>query len=418
MNSFRLQVSFKALKMKHSIDNKRFKYFPVVILLTIILMSLLGLFLYNEQIKSFSFPEAEESSDLEEESIGDCDIFTGEWILDNVTHPLYEEDQCEFLSDWVTCLKNGRQDSLYQNWRWQPRDCSLPKFNAKLFLRKIRGKRLMFVGDSMHLNQWYSMVCMVQSVIPPGKKTMIDENLRYIRYFKIEDYDVSIEFYWAPFLVESSADPPNMRSGNSEIRVKLDSISKHGENWKGVDYLIFNTFIWWTKTPSLKFLSAKHEEKDMYVAYEKGLRTWANWVEENVDTKHTSVFFNSLSPHHNWSPDWNNPKAINCATETTPIVNITRPFEGGAKWKLFDITEHVTQTLKLPVHYLKITALSQYRKDAHSSFYAVPWPAGGKKPSSSTRKPEPKSSADCAHWCLPGVPDTWNELLYAKVIAS
>ncbi|KAK2635685.1 hypothetical protein Ddye_030477 [Dipteronia dyeriana] len=401
--------------MKHSSDNKRFKYFHVVIVLTIFSISLLGLFLYNEQIKFFSFPEAEESSDLED-NIGDCDIFTGEWILDNVTHPLYKEDQCEFLTKWVTCLKNGRQDSLFQNWRWQPRDCSLPKFNAKLFLRKLRGKRLMFVGDSMHLNQWFSMVCMIQSAIP-GKKTMSDENLSYIRYYKIEDHDVSVEFYWAPFLVESSSDPPNMRLGNSETRVKLDSISKHGENWKGVDYLIFNTFVWWTKSPSPKFLSAKHEEKNMYVAYEKGLRTWANWMEDNVDTKHTSVFFNSLSPHHYWSPDWNDPKAINCATETTPIVNITKPFEGGAKWNLFDITEYVTQTLKLPVHYLKITALSQYRKDAHSSFYTVPWPAGGKNPLSN-RKPESKSSADCAHWCLPGVPDTWNELLYAKIISS
>jgi hypothetical protein len=24
-----------------------------------------------------------------------------------------------------------------------------------------------------------------------------------------------------------------------------------------------------------------------------------------------------------------------------------------------------------------------------------------------------KKSQDCVHWCLPGVPDTWNELLYA-----
>jgi hypothetical protein len=27
----------------------------------------------------------------------DCDLFTGQWVFDNVTHPLYIEEKCEKL---------------------------------------------------------------------------------------------------------------------------------------------------------------------------------------------------------------------------------------------------------------------------------------------------------------------------------
>ncbi|KAG6505065.1 hypothetical protein ZIOFF_037413 [Zingiber officinale] len=32
------------------------------------------------------------------------------------------------------------------------------------------------------------------------------------------------------------------------------------------------------------------------------------------------------------------------------------------------------------------------------------------------RAKEPKRFADCSHWCLPGLPDTWNELLFASLL--
>ncbi|MFS7997326.1 putative PC-Esterase [Helianthus anomalus] len=46
------------------------------------------------------------------------------------------------------------------------------RFDAKVILRRLRGKRIIFVGDSVNRNQWLSMVCMLQSVIPLGLKKM------------------------------------------------------------------------------------------------------------------------------------------------------------------------------------------------------------------------------------------------------
>jgi hypothetical protein len=46
------------------------------------------------------------------------------------------------------------------------------RFNPELALKKLRGKRLLFVGDSLQRGQWQSFVCMVESIIPEDKKSM------------------------------------------------------------------------------------------------------------------------------------------------------------------------------------------------------------------------------------------------------
>lgn len=62
-----------------------------------------------------------------------CDLFSGRWVYDNATYPLYTEKKCTFMSDQSACQKFGRKDTRYQNWRWQPHGCNLPRYQ-KLYL--------------------------------------------------------------------------------------------------------------------------------------------------------------------------------------------------------------------------------------------------------------------------------------------
>lgn len=71
------------------------------------------------------------------------------------------------------------------------------------------------------------------------------------------------------------------------------------------------------------------------------------------------------------------------------------------------MAEKVLNRVGSKVSVLNITQLSEYRKDGHPTIYRKFWePLGPEKTSN------PASYSDCIHWCLPGVPDVWNELLF------
>uniref|UniRef100_A0A0E0F1D6 Uncharacterized protein n=1 Tax=Oryza meridionalis TaxID=40149 RepID=A0A0E0F1D6_9ORYZ len=347
-----------------------------------------------------------------------CDLSRGRWVFDNTSLPAYREKECTFLTKQVSCLANGRPDDLWQYWRWQPNNCSLPTFDARRFMEKMRGKRIMFVGDSLNRNQWESLVCLVQPILSKGRKKIVKRGSFNIFYAK--EYRATLEFYWAPFLVESNSDNPNFHHIDQRI-ISPERIESHAKNWKDVDYLIFNTYIWWMNTQDIKVRRpnstswSEHDEMPRIETYGRVFKTWSTWLEQNVDPARTSVFFMTISPLHNSPAQWGNPNGIKCVKETLPVLNYTKPLDLNHDMRMYDLVAKVAKNMKnVPVSLIDITRMSDYRKDAHTSLYSI---RQGKL-LTPEQKADPQKYADCIHWCLPGVPDVWNQILYTRILSK
>ncbi|CAN1227916.1 Protein trichome birefringence-like 38 [Linum perenne] len=264
--------------------------------------------------------------------------YDGIWVLDKTYNPLYNSSTCPFVRKEFDCLKYGRLDHHYLHYRWKPSGgCILPRFNGKKFLRKMRGKKIMFVGDSVSMNQYESLLCMLHASVPPNSNvTSVTQPMPTVTF---EAHNLSIMLFTSHYLVDVI---------ETKIGAVLDLNSiGSGTLWKQMDVLVFNSGLWWYRTgPS-----------------QGGV-------------------------------EWGDPGVTNCRKETRPISGPTRPYTTLA----LKVQEEVIATIKKPVHFLNITSLSFMRKDGHPSYH------------NGLRR------MDCTHWCLAGVPDTWNQLLSSILI--
>ncbi|XP_021898234.1 protein trichome birefringence-like 43 [Carica papaya] len=323
-----------------------------------------------------------------------CNLFKGTWVYDP-SYPLYQVSNCPFVQNEFNCQKNGRPDTDYLKFRWQPSSCNLPRFDGQDFLRRLRGKSLTFVGDSLSLNQWQSLTCMLHVAVPAANYT--NTRTSELSTFSFPAYRSKVKFYRNAFLVD-------IISTKKGRVLKLDSI-EGGKKWKDADFLIFNTWHWWLHTGRKQpwdFIqegNATHRDMNRLVAFEKALNTWAKWVDQNIDPAKTTVFFQGISPDHANASDWGEPTKRNCGGQTRPF---TGPKYPAGPHPAEVVAEKVLKSMSKPVHLLDVTGLSQMRKDGHPSSYGM----GGHR------------SMDCSHWCLAGVPDIWNQLLYATIIQN
>ncbi|RWW77349.1 hypothetical protein BHE74_00014487 [Ensete ventricosum] len=265
-----------------------------------------------------------------------CDLFSGSWVRDD-SYPLYQSLSCPIIDPEFNCQLYGRPDTEYQQYRWRPGGCELPRYGEDGDVRGRLARAESVAVLNLHARRRGAAVAdpvrqrraALHLQVPGWFASRLPKIFVTLKLFDpttrplwlLQDSGVSVSFYRAPYLVDI-----DVVQGRRILM--LNEITGNGEAWKGADVLCFNSGHWWTHKGALQGCNSRlifllvccdlvdhnkdklcrwdymgdagsfYEDMDRLVAFQKGMNTWANWVDANVDRTKTKVFFQSISPTH------------------------------------------------------------------------------------------------------------------------
>eukprot|EP00850_Spirogloea_muscicola_P013392 SM000090S24354 [mRNA] locus=s90:545822:548138:- [translate_table: standard] len=387
-----------------------------------------------------------------------CDLSAGVWVNRSSEPPLYNAT-CPYIRDPWNCAKyHGRGSGaslapLEHSWCWEPAACRLDRFSASTFLARMRGRRLAFVGDRVVGNQFDSFVCMLADAETPERIQTEDSGSRddgadgaHITY-RFYRSNVTIAHFHSTFLVKVdtavdvnvtecrlnhanasaaaaaslSASPTTSLSapadslGGAAVAVEpaLEeacypnrlSIDEPDPVWAteahNFDALVLGSGGEWREealeSQGLAIHAAGVRQVNMSLegvsgewAYPRAMAAVASWLSNPANFAGIAVF-RSFSPRHQHKE---------CAGQSLLTRDAAVRLSQGGEAYAFNMAT-ATALAGSRLRYLNITLMSLERGEGH------PW-------MSSPLHPKP----DCTHWCLPGVPDSWNEALAALLLRA
>ncbi|XP_008338724.3 protein trichome birefringence-like 14 [Malus sylvestris] len=342
-----------------------------------------------------------------------CNYAKGRWVADS-TRPLYSGFNCkQWLSQMWACRLTQRTDFSFEGYRWKPANCEMPEFERSAFLRRMQDKTIAFIGDSLGRQQFQSLMCMatggeenleVQNV---GKEYGLVKHRGAIRpdgwAYRFPNTNTTILYYWSASL--SDLVPINISDRASDIAMHLDRPPAFLRQFlHRFDVLVLNTGHHWNRGKIngnrwVMYVDGKPNEDKKRAEIENAknftVYSISRWVDSQLPSHpRLKAFFRTISPRHFFNGDWN----------TGGTCDNTNPLAGGSEVVQEGSSDSVTEGAfkGTKIKLLDITALSQIRDEGHISHYTI-------------RGKGNAGINDCLHWCLPGIPDAWNELLVAQI---
>ncbi|KAL6507133.1 Protein trichome birefringence-like 16 [Orobanche hederae] len=341
----------------------------------------------------------------------DCNYAKGKWVFD-YGRPLYSGFDCkQWLSSMWACRLTQRTDFEYEKLRWEPKYCKMEEFTGSKFLHRMQHRTLAFVGDSLGRQQFQSLMCMVTGgqerpdVLNVGYEYGLVKARGAVRpdgwAYRFPSTNTTILYYWSASLCD--LEPINITNPSTDIAMHLDRPPSFLRRFiHKFHVLVLNTGHHWNrgKLNANRWVmyvggvpNTNRKIADVVGAKNFTMHSIVKWVDSQLPLyPGLTAFLRSISPRHFFNGDWN----------TGGTCDNTTPLSGGKEVVKDDSSDPFAAgaVRGTDVRLLDITALSELRDEGHISRYSIKATPG---------------MQDCLHWCLPGVPDTWNEILFAQI---